>query len=133
MTVQLKNFYHKNLIEIICMLSISRDIAAHFTTLAKRTPFARCVTPTASQRLFRNSRSMYSSSWMREAGPAHHSALRHKSRTSSWRRNSSGYLAHRCLSDISLTEYNQHCLYSVCRLAFCSISLLKFQHRIIWS
>jgi hypothetical protein len=30
----------------------------------------------------------------------------HKSRISSWKRNSSGYLAHRCLSDISLTEYN---------------------------
>ena len=53
----------------------------------------------------------------------------YKSRTSSWRRNSIGYLAHRCLSYLSHNEYSQLCLYSVSCLALCSISLLKFQRR----
>ena len=62
-----------------------------FYYLLVRSPFAQCN----------------SSSWIRGAGPAPFigfadkpsptTKLHHKSRTSSWRRNSSGYLAYRCL------------------------------------
>ena len=86
------------------MLTISRVIAAHFTTYQKGRHLLNAIPAIRSGRL----------------GPARLMTHFHKSRTSSWRRNSSGCLVHHYLSDISLTEYNQHCLYSVCRLALCS-------------